>query len=409
MKCPVIAFIVIAICISTAVDNQYIVKFKNNTDFRRAILHYVDYVREKMNKIQQDEGKSGFGRNIHQHTARNPLPNVMYLYNFTSYKGMAFRIPKEFSFNCSELLSDVVERIEEDQVVSITGVQNPSPSWGLRRITVRNLPLNDNYTYPDHAGNGTYAYVIDTGVKFTHPEFEGRVLNGPNYSSDRGNSTDLNGHGTHVAGIIGSKTYGVAKNVTIVAVKVLDARGAGTVSGVIAGLNWAVNDARVRRGNGKLRAIANLSLSTSGSFSLDLAVRNAVSGGLVVVVAAGNKNSTACEYSPAREKMALTVAASTIDDEKAPFSNWGDCVDIFAPGSSILSTHARVGEVGNSIALMSGTSMASPHVAGTALLTMGSGNFLNASMLIDYVRTRSTTNVLLGDLYGSPNLLVFSQ
>jgi subtilisin family serine protease len=409
MKFLFFASTVVAASNSNVVDNQYIVRFRNDTDFRSAILHYVDYVKEKLESSQKDKFNIRTNRNIHTPPIQKPLPNVMFLYNFTDYKGMAFRIPKGFSFNCSELLNDMVESIEEDQFVNITAVQNPSPAWGLRRIGVRKLPLSNNYTYPDHAGVGTFAYVIDTGVKFTHSEFEGRVVNGPNYSSERGNSTDLNGHGTHVAGIIASKTYGVAKNATVVAVKVLDARGAGTVSGVIAGLNWAVNDARTRRNNGKLRAIANLSLSTNTSFSLDFAVRNAISGGLVVVVAAGNKNSTACEFSPAREKMALTVAASTILDQKASFSNWGDCVDIFAPGNSILSTYSRVGESDHSTALMSGTSMAAPHVAGAALLAMGSGNFFNASTVIDFVRNRSTTNVLTGNLHGSPNLLLFSQ
>ncbi|GAA3548337.1 S8 family peptidase [Nocardioides daeguensis] len=251
----------------------------------------------------------------------------------------------------------LVRSIELDQAVHASGTQTPAPSWGLDRVDQRNLPLDSSYTYPTTAASVT-AYVVDTGIQLDHPDFGGRAVSGTDTVDGDTNAGDCNGHGTHVAGTIGGTGMGLAKAVRLVAVRVLDCNGSGATSGVIAGLDWVVANHPAGA-----PAVANMSLGGGASATLDAAVKRVVADGVTIAVAAGNENADSCTKSPARVPEALTVAASDRNDARASFSNRGTCVDLFAPGVEITSDWLDGGT--NTI---SGTSMASPHVAGAAAL-----------------------------------------
>ncbi|KAI0243557.1 proteinase B, partial [Massospora cicadina] len=258
-----------------------------------------------------------------------------------------------------------VKLIERDGTIYATDlVHQVTPPWGLARVSRRrripSVSIPD-YVYDSvQSGAGVTCYVIDTGINVDHDEFGMRARWGATLTSS-GITTDDNGHGTHVAGTIGSAAYGVAKDVELVAVKVLDKDGIGTTSDIIAGINWAVADTKANPS--KKGSIANLSLGGAYSQAINMAVEQAVLSGLGMIVAAGNENKDACNYSPASSPFALSVGATNIFDKKAPFSNHGKCVSLFAPGEQILSTY--IGSTKNTKSL-SGTSMASPHVAGLA-------------------------------------------
>ena len=271
-------------------------------------------------------------------------------------------------------------------------------SWGLDRIDQRNLPLNSRYSR-NYSGSGVNAYIIDTGVLSTHTEFGGRVTSGFSSISDGRGSEDCNGHGTHVAGTVGGTNYGVAPSVNIIPVRVLDCSGSGTTSGVIAGIDWVVahHDAGIP-------AVANMSLGGSRSAALDLAVSRGIADGVVFVVAAGNSNDNACNYSPAAEASAVTVASSTSVDARSSFSNFGSCVDVFAPGSNITSAWSTSTTATSTI---SGTSMASPHVAGIAALALSADSTLSVSRVATWITSTATSGAVT-DVAGSPNRLVFS-
>jgi serine protease len=295
-----------------------------------------------------------------------------------------------------------VKYVEQDSVVWAVETQN-NPPWGLDRVDQRDRPLNGSYTY-DFTGAGVNAYIIDTGIRRTHNDFGERVS--PDFFtaiSDGQGSSDCNGHGTHVAGTVGGATNGVAKQVTLIAVRVLNCQGSGTMSGVIAGVNWVTDNFRGR--SPSVPAVANMSLAGGASFSLDTAIRNSIAAGVTYAVAAGNSNVDACSYSPPRIREALTVGSSTSFDARSSFSNWGACLDLFAPGSSITSAWYTSD---TATATISGTSMASPHVAGVAALYLEQHPDASPATVAAAIVDNATTGRLTRVGTGSPNRLVDS-
>ena len=289
---------------------------------------------------------------------------------------------------------DRVAYVEQDQTVTVDAVQRDA-TWGLDRIDQRSLPLSGSYRYNTGAPKVT-AYIIDTGIRNSHKEFGERVVGGVTAVSDAFGSSDCNGHGTHVAGTVGGSTYGVAKDVKLFAVRVLDCAGSGSNSGVIAGVDYVTH-------YHKKPAVANMSLGGGASRALDEAVSKSIRAGVTYAVAAGNENQNACNTSPARVGSALTVGATTKSDGRASFSNYGSCVDLFAPGASITSAWFTTDSSTNTI---SGTSMAAPHVAGAAALYLQ--RYPGASpKTVAYKIKRNATRGAVSDTKGSPNRLLF--
>jgi subtilisin family serine protease len=288
-----------------------------------------------------------------------------------------------------------VAYVEQNHVVRIQATQSPVPSWGLDRIDQRNRPLNNSYTYPN-TGSGVRVYIIDTGIRFAHTTFGGRATSGFD-AIDGGSADDCNGHGTHVAGTVGGSQYGVAKGVALVAVRVLNCSGSGTVAQVVAGINWVTSNA-VRP------AAANMSLGGGASTAIDSAVNNSINSGVTYAIAAGNSNANACNSSPARVAAAITVGATQSNDARASFSNFGTCVDIFAPGVSITSSWSTSNTATNTI---SGTSMATPHVAGVAAQILSAHPTFTPAQVRTQMVNAATPNVVTSPGTGSPNRLLF--
>jgi len=309
-------------------------------------------------------------------------------------KGFAARLSEK---DALEIASDSrVKYVEEDGYVSIDTTQSGA-TWGLDRIDQRDLPLSGTYTYNVN-GSGVKAYIIDTGINFAHVDFGGRAVSGFD-AVDGGTADDCNGHGTHVSGTVGGATYGVAKGVTLVGVRVLDCSGSGTNSGVIAGVNWVASDHA-----GGAPAVANMSLGGGVSQALDDAVSAAIADGVTFAIAAGNSNADACTSSPARVASAITVGATTSTDARASFSNFGTCVDIFGPGQSITSDWYSSNTATNTI---SGTSMATPHVTGTAALYLATNTSASPATVWAALRDNATLNHVTSPGTGSPNRLLY--
>ncbi|AXG99312.1 S8 family peptidase [Deinococcus wulumuqiensis] len=287
-----------------------------------------------------------------------------------------------------------VKYIEQDGRMYASATQSGA-TWGLDRVDQRNLPLDGNYVYGSTA-SGVKAYIIDTGINTSHTNFGGRAVWGTNTTGD-GKNYDCQGHGTHVAGTVGSGTYGVAKGVSLIAVKVLGCDGSGTNSGIIAGINWAVSN------KGSAAAVANLSLGGGASQATDDAVNSAAAKNLIMAVAAGNENQNACNVSPARAASAITVGSTTRTDARSSFSNYGSCLDLFAPGSDITSTWIGSTTATNTI---SGTSMATPHVAGAAALLIAAGNTTNSAVTSALLNNATTGKVTGAN--GSANRLLYT-
>ena len=301
-----------------------------------------------------------------------------------------------------------VASVEPDGVVTASATQAPTPSYGLDRIDQRALPLSGSFT-TTATGAGVTAYVIDTGILLSHSDFGGRATSGFD-AVDGGSADDCNGHGTHVAGTPGGTAYGVAKSVSLVAVRVLDCGGSGATSGVIAGVDWVAGHHAAGS-----PAVANMSLGGGTSTALDAAVRGAIADGVTFALAAGNSGgfvgeltgaADACNGSPSRVTEALTVGATDASDAKASYSNRGTCLDLFAPGSSIVSAWYTSP---TATSTLSGTSMASPHVAGVAALYLSTNPAATPAQVGQQVVSTATTGVVKSPGSGSPNRLLFTS
>lgn len=290
-----------------------------------------------------------------------------------------------------------VVSVENDTIMKIDATTQSNPDWGLDRIDQKNLPLDSAYSY-SQTGSGTTAYIVDTGILSTHQQFSGRVLSGYTAISDGNGTSDCHGHGTHVAGTVGGSTYGVAKNVSLVPIRILGCDGSGASSNVIAGLDWILK-------NGKKPAVVNMSLGGEANASLDSAVENLFINGYVMVVAAGNSNTDACSTSPARVSKAITVAATDSTDTRASYSNYGSCVDIFAPGSQINSSW-----IGSNTAtkVLNGTSMATPHVVGVVAEMLQSTPTTTPQTISTNLLNQASSNVVKNPS-GSPNRLLYKS
>lgn len=371
----------------TPIPGQYIVKFKSNALLEHSILNLIN------NLFQAGTGQA----------------YINHIYNFGSFAGFAVTTTDSAVQQIRQ--HPTVELVEQDQIIQsdIDRVENivkrspvtqytSSSTWGLSRLSSK-ATNSGRYVYDSTAGAGICAYVVDSGIETTHREFEGRATFLANFVDD-GSNTDGSGHGTHIAGIIGSKTYGVSKKVKLFAVKVLGADGTGSLSGVLAGIDFATNDAKSRGCKG---SVANLSFNTGKSDALNSAAASAVSSGLFLAVSAGNSAADSIDYSPASEPSVFTVGSIDSSDRFSTISNFGASVDILAPGVAILSTWR-----GGGTATLSGTSMAAPHIAGLAAYLLAYEGIRTPADLASRITSLANINRISGVPAGTVNLLGFN-
>jgi aqualysin 1 len=288
-----------------------------------------------------------------------------------------------------------VAYVERDSLVHASTTQTGA-TWGIDRIDQANLPLSGTYTYTN-TGAGVTAYIIDTGIRKTHSQFGGRAVHGADTTAAGLTSDDCNGHGTHVAGTVGGSVHGVAKGVRLVAVRVLDCAGVGLNSWVIAGVDWVTGNHAAGA-----PAVANMSLGGGKSTALEQAVQRSINDGVTYAVAAGNETEDACTGSPSGLPAAITVGATTNTDARASYSDFGSCVDFFAPGSNITSA-SFLTDTGT--ATMSGTSMASPHAAGAAALYLQGTPAASPQQVRDALYNLTTKNKVTGAQSANNHLL----
>lgn len=371
------------------IPHRYIIVFQENAD-KTEVATFLDLIKTKFEGLAESLTQFHLTDNFSGFSAYFPAEVLEYVQN-----------------------SSLIKFVEPDSIVRLKefDIQKGAP-WGLTRISQRDVSNNLNYLYDNEGGRGVDAYVIDTGIKTNLDEFEGRATWGAAVALPK-LKLDTNGHGTHCAGIIGSKTYGVAKKVNLYAVGVMNFLGVGSTSDIIKGIEFVVNAHRGKIGTrGFKGSTVNLSLGGGSSDAFDLAVNAGVNAGLHIAVAAGNDDKDACDYSPARADLPISVGASNINNDKAEFSNWGKCVDVFAPGQDIESTY-----IWNGKATLSGTSMASPHVAGLlsyylSFLPEDSSEYSNGVIEPKDLKRKllkyATKNAIQGLDDVTPNKLIFN-
>jgi subtilisin family serine protease len=290
-----------------------------------------------------------------------------------------------------------VSYVEENSLLSIVdGTQPNPPSWGLDRIDQRNLPLDGVYNFPNTAAN-VHAYIFGTGIRFTHTDFGGRAISGRDVIDNDDDASDCNGNGTHLAGTVGGTAHGVAKGVTLVAVRNVGCNGAASIAQVVAGIDWVT-------ANAIKPAVALLTIGGPGDTTFDNAVQASINSGVSYAVTAGASNSDACNFSPARVTAAITVSATDQTDTRASFANFGTCLDIFAPGVGITSTYFTSD---TATATFSGTSMAAAHVAGAAAMLLQDNPLWTPAQVAAGLIANATPNVVINPGAGSPNRLLF--
>ncbi len=346
----------------TAVEGSYIVKFKDGVAARA------------------DSTAAKYGGTVRQ------------TYSAAMHGFAASMSEQEATFLAAD---PAVEFVQQNQTVTLVADQADPPSWGQDRVDQRDLPLDAHYSYSTTASN-VHAYVIDTGIETTHPEFGGRATSGFDAVDNDGDATDCNGHGTHVSGTIGGSTYGLAKEVSLVAVRVLDCSGSGTTAQVVAGIDWVTQ-------NAVKPAVANMSLGGGVDAAIDSAVQSSIASGVTYAIASGNSDADACDFSPARVPEAITVNATDIDDARASFSNFGTCTDIFAPGVDITSSW-----LGGGTNTISGTSMATPHVTGAAALYLADHPDAAPADVAAALTGNGTPDKVTDPGTGSPNVLLYT-
>ncbi|MFI5806433.1 S8 family peptidase [Streptomyces sp. NPDC051561] len=289
-----------------------------------------------------------------------------------------------------------VAKVVQNKKFTADATQDNPPSWGIDRIDQTDTAGDKKYTYPDSAGEGVTAYVVDTGVRVSHKDFGGRAVSGFDAVDNDDNADDGNGHGTHVAGTIAGTAHGVAKKAKIVAVRVLDDNGSGTTEQVVAGIDWVT-------ANHKGPSVANMSLGGGADPALDAAVQKAIASGVTFAVAAGNDASDAKDYSPARVPEAITVASSTNEDAQSDFSNFGSIVDIYAPGSDITSSW---NDSDDGTKTISGTSMATPHVVGAAAVYLAGHQDATPAQVAEALTGGATPDKITNPSAGTANKLL---
>ncbi|MFE0101914.1 S8 family serine peptidase [Streptomyces sp. NPDC059009] len=344
--------------------------------------NYIVMLDEKTDKGAKEDLAKEYGGSL----SRNYSSAV----NGFSAKGLSETEAKQLAAD------PAVGKVVQSKKFSIDATQDNPPSWGLDRIDQADTKGDKKYTYPDGAGEGATAYVIDTGVRISHKDFGGRASYGFNAIDNSDKAEDDNGHGTHVAGTIAGDAHGVAKKAKVVAVKVLDGQGSGTTEQVVAGIDWVTK-------NHKGPSVANMSLGGGADEALDAAVKKSIESGVTFAVAAGNESADASQGSPARVKEAITVASSTKDDEQSDFSNYGSVVDIYAPGSDITSDWNTGDDATNTI---SGTSMATPHVVGAAAVYLGANPDAKPDAVAKALTDGATPDKISNPSEGTPNKLL---